>query len=133
MTHLKFSILVHGAPYSAAASLSALRYSQAVLAAGYGIYRVFFYHDGIYNANSLVTPPQDETNVVSEWSRFGIEHNIELVTCIASSLRRGVLDQTEAARYEKTNHNLAPGFTISGLGQLIDACLESDRIMTFGN
>ena len=28
--------------------------------------------------------------------------------------------------------NLAPGFAISGLGQLIDAVMESDRVMTFG-
>ena len=51
---------------------------------------------------------------------------------VASSLRRGLLDETEADRYEKPAANIASGFTISGLGQLIDACIESDRVMTFG-
>lgn len=129
---MKFSIVVHGAPYSTQASLSALHFATAVLEEGHELYRVFFYQDGVYNANRLVTPPQDETDIVSRWSNFGLENDVDLVTCIASSLRRGILDGTEAERYEKPAGNMAPGFVISGLGQLIEACITSDRVMTFG-
>ena len=43
-----------------------------------------------------------------------------------------MLDKTEAKRYEKSGANLDEGFTISGLGQLIDAGLNADRLVTFG-
>lgn len=129
---MKFSIVVHGGPYSSEASLSALHYAKAVLQSGHEIYRVFFYHDGVYNANALVAAPQDEIDVVQAWSEFATSNQVELIACIASCLRRGILDETEAGRYEKSGANVANGFTISGLGQLIDACLESDKVMTFG-
>lgn len=129
---MKFSIVVHGAPYSSQACLSALNYAQAVLVAGHDIVRVFFYHDGVHTASNLIAAPQDETDVARRWQQFGLDNNIELIACIASCLRRGILDETEAKRYEKGAANLAPGFTISGLGQLIDASMTADRVITFG-
>ncbi len=129
---MKFTILVKGVPCSAGSSLSALHYAQAVLAQGHEIYRVFFYQDGVGSANALAIPPQDETDPVKAWSEFGRTSGVELVACIASCLRRGILDETEAERYQKPNASIAQGFTISGLGQLIDACLESDRVISFG-
>lgn len=129
---MKFAIVVHGAPYSSEACLSALKFAKAVLACGNSINRVFFYHDGVYTANGLIAPPQDEAPVSEQWQEFGTSNNIELIACIASCLRRGILDETEAVRYEKSGSNIAPGFTISGLGQLIDASINADRVVTFG-
>ncbi len=129
---MKFSIVVYGAPYSTQASQSALHFARAVLAEGHELYRVFFYQDGVYNANSLIAAPQDEDDIVKSWQAVQASCGVELVTCIASSLRRGVLDETEADRYEKHAGNIAEGFTISGLGQLIDAAMASDKLMTFG-
>lgn len=86
----------------------------------------------VYNANALSAPPQDEIDIVAAWQTLANDHAVELVTCIASCLRRGILDETEAGRYEKAAHNLAPGFVISGLGQLIDGCMTADRVMSFG-
>ena len=129
---MKFSIIVHGAPYSSQACLSALNYAQAVLVAGHDIVRVFFYHDGVHTASNLIAAPQDETDVARRWQQFGLDNNVELIACIASCLRRDILDETEAERYEKGTANLAPGFTISGLGQLIDASMTADRVVTFG-
>ena len=129
---MNFAIVVHGAPYSSEACLSALNFAKAVLASGHCINRVFFYHDGVHTANSLIAPPQDEAPVSKQWQEFGTENNIELIACIASCLRRGILDETEADRYEKSGSNIAPGFTISGLGQLIDSSINADRVVTFG-
>ena len=39
----------------------------------------------------------------------------------------------EAKRNGKDGDNIAPGFRISGLGQLIDAGIESDRFLVFGD
>ena len=129
---MNFAVLVYGAPYSCSASLSALNFAEAALAEGHGVHRVFFYMDGVYSANALAAPPQDETDLTQRWSRFALAHGQELCICIASSLRRGLLDDTEAARYDKPAANLAPGFVIAGLGQYIEALLAADRVMAFG-
>jgi len=129
---MKFAIVVHGAPYSSESSHSALHFAAAVLDAGHEIYRVFFYHDGVYNGSALMAPPQDEWDLHRRWSEFSERHAVDMVVCIASSLRRGMLDAAEAGRYEKPAHNLGEAFAISGLGQLIDAGINADRLVTFG-
>ena len=130
---MKFGILVAEGPYQHQASDSAYLFSKAALAAGHEIPRVFFYHDGVHNGTRLATPPQDERNVVARWSALAAEHDIDLVVCVAAAQRRGIVDVEEAARHAKDAHNLAPGFRISGLGQLVDAALEADRFLVFGD
>lgn len=112
--------------------MSALRFARAAVAAGHKISRVFFYQDGVYSGNTFAAPPQDEENVVEGWQAFAGQHGSELIVCVASALRRGVVDQSEADRYEKQGANLAEPFQIAGLGQLIDSALEADRLVTFG-
>jgi len=129
---MNYSIAIYGGPYSDQASHSALHFARATLERGHLISRVFFYHDGVYNSSSLVSPPQDEVNVPAQWQSLAKEHDIELVVCIAAAVRRGLLDEKEAKRYSKAGHNLAEGFTLSGLGQLVDAGLNSDKLITFG-
>ncbi|MFT5578327.1 MAG: tRNA 2-thiouridine synthesizing protein D [Paraglaciecola psychrophila] len=129
---MNFSLLVLGAPYSDQSVTTALRFAEAVTASGHSIYRIFFYHDGVNSANALITPPQDETNIPLRWQQLADKNGIDLVVCIASALKRGVLDKIEADRYEQAGDNLTAGFTISGLGQLIDAGAHSDRLVTFG-
>ena len=75
---------------------------------------------------------QDEVDITSGWQQLAQQHEVELVACIASCLRRGVLDETEAHRYDKPAANVAAGFTIAGLGLLIDGALNADRVITFG-
>jgi len=129
---MKFGIVVHGAPYSSESSHSALHFAQAVIDTGHEIHRVFFYHDGVYNGSGLMAPPQDEWDLGARWATLAREHGTDLVVCVASSLRRGMLDSTEADRYEKPAASLAPDFTVSGLGQLIDTAINADRLVTFG-
>ncbi len=52
--------------------------------------------------------------------------------CIAAALRRGVLDQAEAQRYQRDAVNLAEGYQLSGLGQLHDGLQQADRFISFG-
>ncbi len=55
---MKFSMAVHGPPYTSQASTTALRFARAALAAGHTIPRVFFYHDGVHSASALAVPPR---------------------------------------------------------------------------
>jgi tRNA 2-thiouridine synthesizing protein D len=113
--------MVNEAPFSRQASESALAFAEAVLARGHELFRVFFYFAGAQNANRLAAPPGGERNLVRAWSRLAAERNVDLVVCVNAGLKRGVREA-----------NLAPGFRISGLGQLVEAAVAADRLVTFG-
>jgi tRNA 2-thiouridine synthesizing protein D len=130
---MKFSILINEGPYTHQASDSAYQFAKSVLAKGHEIFRIFFYHDGVNNATRLTTPPQDDRNIVNRWSKLAEEHKLDMVVCVAAAQRRGIVDEGEAKRNGKDATNLAPGFRISGLGQLIEAGIQSDRMVTFGD
>jgi len=130
---MKFGILVNEGPYQHQASDSAYQFAKASIEKGHEIFRVFFYHDGVNNATSLTVPPQDDRNVIQRWSQLAQEHEVDLVVCIAAALRRGILDESEAKRQSKESFNLADGFRISGLGQLIEAGIQCDRLLVFGD
>jgi len=130
---MKFGILVNEGPYQHQASDSAYQFTKAALEKGHEIFRVFFYHDGVNNGSRLTVPPQDDRNIVERWSQLGKEHNLDLVLCIAAAQRRGMLDANEAKRHGKDANNIAEGFRISGLGQLIEAGIQSERFVVFGD
>jgi tRNA 2-thiouridine synthesizing protein D len=130
---MKYSIMVNEGPYTHQASDSAYHFTAAVLGAGHQIVRVFFYHDGVNNGTRLSVPPQDDRNVSERWSQLAQQHKLELILCVAAAQRRGMLDANEAKRAGKDSNNIAPGFEISGLGQLIDAGIQADRLVVFGD
>ena len=119
---MQFGILVNEGPYSHQASDSAYLFARNAIEKGHAIPRVFFYHDGVNNSTRLATPPQDDRNVSARWSKLAAEHNVDLVVCVAAAQRRGITDDI-----------LAPGFRISGLGQLVEMGIQYDRLVTFGD
>ena len=130
---MKFGILVNEGPYQHQASDSAYLFTKAALEKGHEIFRVFFYHDGVNNGSRLSVPPQDDRNITQRWSELAKEHNLDLVVCVAAALRRGLLDENEAKRNGKDADNIAEGFRISGLGQLIEAGIQRDRLVVVGD
>lgn len=130
---MKLTIQVNEGPYQHQASDSAYNFAKAALEKGHEIFRVFFYHDGVNNGTRLTTPPQDDRHVVNRWSELAKENNIDLVICVAAAQRRGIVDDGEAERNGKDATNIADGFRISGLGQLIEGAVESDRTVVFGD
>ena len=129
---MKFSIVIYSAPYSTEASATALKFSKSLLQQGHEIYRLFFFGDGVHNASSLTVVAQDEQNIQQEWDALINSHKIDSVACVSSALKRGIVDQTEAQRYELAAASSNSSSEIAGLGQLIDATLHSDRVVNFG-
>jgi len=130
---MKLAIQINEGPYQHQASDSAYQFTKAALAKGHEIFRVFLYHDGVNNATRLAIPPQDDRNITQQWIELQKEHELDLVVCIAAAQRRGLLDEDEAKRHGKDANNIAEGFRVSGLGQLIDAGIEADRLVVFGD
>ena len=130
---MKLTIQVNEGPYQHQSSDSAYNFTKAALEKGHEVFRVFFYHDGVLNGTRLTTPPQDDRNIVSRWTELAQEHDIDMVLCVAAAQRRGIVDDGEAERNGKDATNIAPGFRISGLGQLVEGGIQSDRLVVFGD
>ena len=129
---MKYSLLVLSAPDTGSGNLTAVRFAQSLLAQGHKLYRVFFLDHGAATGLASAVVPQDEQNVSDLWASLAAQHGTELILCISSALRQGVLDESEAARYEKPASTMLSGFEIGGLGLLVEALAESDRLLTFG-
>jgi tRNA 2-thiouridine synthesizing protein D len=128
---MKFAIALFSAAH-APSSRRALLFAQAALADGHEIVRLFFYQDGVYNASASVVTPQDEQDLPMQWRNFVIEHQLDGVVCIAAALRRGVLNEEEAQRYQREAVAVGAPWELSGLGQLHDAVQDADRLICFG-
>ena len=128
---MNFAIAIHGDAASSESPRLALRFARAAVAKGHTIHRVFFYHGGVGVANALIVQPQGEFDTAADWARFAGENEIELAVCVAAALRRGVLSDDDAKRYERATANVRPPFQIVGLGQMIEAAISADRFVTF--
>lgn len=128
---MNFAIALLAGPQDPAAR-SALQFSRAVLASGHQISRLFFYRDAVLVASHLGVQPQDEHDISTEWRQFIQDNQLDAVVCIAAALRRGVLDEAEANRWNRPAANTAAPWVLSGLGQWVDAMQTADRAITFG-
>lgn len=128
---MQYSLLVTAGP-DARAATTALRAAEAVLARGHRIFRIFFYRQGVLLASRLPRVDDNEHDICAAWRAFIDKHQLDAVVCVSAALRRGVLDQGEADRLGAGAGNLAPEFTLSGLGQWAEATAISDRVLSFG-
>jgi tRNA 2-thiouridine synthesizing protein D len=129
---MRFAIQVNASPNQSNTGHSAYQFIKAAVAQGHVVFRVFFYHEGIYHAFKHNTAPDDEFNLTLCWSEIAKKNNIDLVVCISAAQRRGLLCADEAERRGKQDDDLATGFRIGGLGQWVEAMLEADRVIVFG-
>lgn len=90
-------------------------------------FRVFFYQDGVYVTNTLQWVPDDQRNLKNEWQKL----SIRLPVCVSAALARGITDEDNAKRHQISQHNLATGFELVGLGELADAVQTVNRLIQF--
>lgn len=128
---MRFALMVTGPAYGTQQASSAYQFACAVLNSGHELSSVFFYQDGVGNANALTSPASDEFDLVRAWQRLHEQHQIALHICVAAALRRGVVDDTEAGQQGLPCANLQTGFSLSGLGALAEAALTCDRMVQF--
>src|SRR5690606_25285689 len=122
---LTYTLVITGAPWASQAPQTALMFARAALSAGHQIDRIFLYGDGVHLASSLSSPPYEGTQWPCEGSTYLQAHDVPSTACIASALRRGIIDTTEQARYEQPASSLRSGFEIAGLGEWVEGNLKS--------
>lgn len=128
---LNYVLVVNGPVYGRQSSLSAYRFAKALIEKNHRLTRVFFYQDGVSNASSLVVPANDEFDLVSAWQVLAQAHDVALETCVAASLRRGVIGDEEQKLHGLSVANMADNFTQAGLGVLAESLLDADRVIQF--
>ena len=127
---MKFILAVHGAPHNSASGEHAIGFANALLAKGHTIERIFFYHDGVLHGLKTQVAPQGEADLSRQWQALAAQ-GVELAVCIASAIKRGVINESEQERYEKSAATLAARFELVGLGQLIAGIQQSERYVEF--
>ncbi len=115
---MKIAIAVHNPT-----DTHALRFTQTALEAGHEVPIVFFFHDAVRIADSRAA-----STLMSSWQALKSDHDLDLAVCIAAAARRGLLDESAP---EAASNRIPEDFSIVGLGQLIGAMAESDRLVTF--
>ncbi len=128
---MRYALLVLAPPRATAVHRAAIALCEAALAAEHALPRVFFSDAGTQVALASAVPPADEPDPREAWQALAQTHGVELVACIGSAVRHGTLDVDEAARFERPA-TLADGFTLGGLGLLVEATAAADRCLTFG-
>ncbi len=119
-----FCLLVSASPLKTQAHLTAIRFVETLNTLKIRVRSIFFYQDAVLVANIHSIPPSDEPQIRDRWIKLAEEGAFELQTCVAASLRRGILDQRLAEEYEQAAS--ANGqFVMTGLGQL--AAAMSDK------
>lgn len=115
---MRIGVMVTEGPYQHQASDSAYHFVKAALARGHDVTGVFFYMDGVYNANGNIKPP-GERSISLMWQEIAAQ-GVDLVFCMACSKFRGL-----------DTNNVAEWVRGSGLGQLDRIIGNSDRFITF--
>ena len=129
---MKYAIQINASPNDSNSGYCAYQFIEAALKMDHEIFRVFFYQEGIYHAFKYAIVPDDELQMTKKWTKLAKGQGIDLVVCISAAQRRGLLFDDEAKRQGKLDQDLAEGFRISGLGQLLEAQLLADRFIEFG-
>ncbi|MGQ9425291.1 sulfurtransferase complex subunit TusD [Gilvimarinus sp. F26214L] len=126
---MKFSLAVYASPFATDSARTALHFAQAVLDGGDELYRIFFFSEGVLNGVAAAEDGTSKADLLRrEWQAL-VEHaKLDAVVCVNSAQKRSIGIDTET----DGRLPLASGFVVGGLGQLIDARVNSDRFITFG-
>jgi len=128
---VKFSIVVSGSAYGSQSASSAYQFCLSACNAGHEITGVFFYQEGVLNANQLISPVSDEVNLPKLWAELANKHQFPLEVCVSAALRRGVVSEEESKQLSLAQFNLQAPFVLSGLGQLAELSANCDRLVQF--
>lgn len=123
---MRFTLLVLSAPDLGVCNGHALDFALAALDSGHEIACVFFQDAGVLTGGRGFEAPQAERDLRSEWDALGRRHGTPLVLCSASALRYGVATDSGGPA-------LRDGFSVRGLGDLVEANASSDRLLTFAD
>ena len=115
---MKFLVIVNESPWASGLALCASRFVRAATASGHGITAVFFREDGVYNAVPGELTDTGTPDLVKTWAELASAAGTRLLLCRSSRLRR-------------LENKPTGGFEESGLTEMFELLLHSDRVVSF--
>lgn len=113
--------MVTGPVYGTQSASCAYQFASMLLIdSPHTINTIFFYSDGVYNANRYTDPANDEFDLVRGWQQLAKKYFVKLAVCTAAAQRRGIVSK-----------NVADYFDLVGLGELSESVAMSDRVIQF--
>ncbi|MFP3029043.1 MAG: sulfurtransferase complex subunit TusD [Arsenophonus sp.] len=128
---LTYCLLVTEPAYGTQQATNAWQFANALIMKGHILKTVFFYQEGVYNGNQLISPANDEFNLLIGWKTLAKQTGCQLNICVSAALRRGIIDETEAKNIGLPCANLDEDFVLSGLASLAETMLICDRTVQF--
>ena len=78
---MQYVLAVKGEVYGSQVAYLAYQFAEQLLASGHEIRQIFFFQNGVSNANMLVNPASDEVNLVEHWKKLAENHRLSLHLC----------------------------------------------------
>ena len=115
---MKFLVIVNESPWASGLAVCASRFVRAAIASGHEITAIFFREDGVYNAVQGELSDAGTPDLCKTWAELASAAGTRLLLCSSSRLRR-------------LENNPSKAFTESGLTEMFELMLYSDRVVSF--
>ena len=83
---------------------------------------VFFYQQGVCNANKDIIIASDEFQPLKAWQNLQQKYDIPLHLCVTAGEKHGLIVEEQQA-------NIDEAFTLSGLGELVELSIQATRVI----
>lgn len=124
------SVLITCSPEALNTSLNALAFCEE-LAKQSAINHVFFYQQGVLQANGMIAPGTGDIHLPSRWAALAKQYDFPLHVCVGAATKRGIVDETQAEELGLAQSTLHAGFEQVGLGEFFTALHQSDKMVQF--
>ncbi|QCI16266.1 sulfurtransferase complex subunit TusD [Buchnera aphidicola] len=128
---MNYTILVTGSAYGRQNASTALLFCQSLVKTDHVLHSIFFYGDGVSNANKMIKPATDEFNLIAGWQKLHKKYKVKLYVCSSAAFRRGVIEDEQKINMRIKQGNLALFFEMTGLLELANSIKVCDRIIQF--
>ncbi|QJC30517.1 sulfurtransferase complex subunit TusD [Enterobacteriaceae endosymbiont of Neohaemonia nigricornis] len=127
-----FILLVTSAPFGTQNAYSAYFFAQTLIKEKYTLKSIFFYRDGVFNANKHFII-SNKFNLTKSWIELSIKYNVDLHVCVNSSIIRGLLkkEYMDNMCMNQQNIFINKTFKIISLTTLAISILDCDRLVQF--
>jgi tRNA 2-thiouridine synthesizing protein D len=129
----KFLIFVTRSPFDSLNGQTALSFCEAAIKLGHEIEQVFFYQQGVQQANVDIQPAPGEKNLLAQWAAFSEQTKTSLNVCVTASVKRGVLSGEDATAMQ-LHCNVHDAFRPVGMAEYFSAlntssCCDADPLI----
>ncbi|SBT81889.1 Sulfurtransferase TusD [secondary endosymbiont of Trabutina mannipara] len=131
--NLNYCIMITATAYEKQNSIIALQFTKTLLESNNHISTIFFYQNGVNNANSLITSAIDEIDLILAWCELAKKYKIRLDICVSAAIRRGLVKTEQTIMLNKKNKigNFQNYFNLVSLSYFAQALFFCDRFIQF--